>query len=127
MEAAKLFLWNLEPAGIWRCSCGDLYRSEEYAEKCCRCRYCGKPARDEWGRGLSCEHRECRKEADRVRDLQRIEKAEAVENYDGPVFVEWLGYNDGYFAFLDDLRDYLGEVDDDEADLDAEERTPRQQ
>lgn len=51
-------------------------------------------------------------------DQKRFEKAEKLkeEDWNGPVYCDSLGYNEGYFNDLNDLHEYLEGWEDDEGD-----------
>lgn len=99
----------------WFCSkCGKLAVDQDVAERCCCCRLCEKEIGkdDFYGDTQFPEHKTCRAELDRQRELQRFEKAEKLEQWTGPVYASGLGYSDGYFDFVDSLQDWCADEED---------------
>ncbi len=85
--------------------CGTIYgENEELAAKCCTCDECGKTVEKHQGH-FTRRHKECEDiRRNRQEDL-RLQKAEKLEDWGGPVV--W-GY-DTYFQDLDELVDFLDE------------------
>ena len=72
------------PTKIFLCGkCGRLWTDEEYSEKCCCCYSCGKPMENQRG-GTRCD--DCYRKQNAEVYRKRIEKAEKLEKWDGPVF-----------------------------------------
>jgi hypothetical protein len=91
--------------------------------KCCTCYDCGLPlAKDEripWveGKGKALYHRKCQEERQRKRESERLEKAELLTDYDGPIYCDgWRGsFGDGYFADVQELAETLDDDEDQSA------------
>jgi hypothetical protein len=87
--------------------------------KCCTCYECGLPLakneRTPWaeGTGKALYHLKCQEKRQREREADRLEKAQLLTDYDGPVYCDgWSGsFGDGYFADVEELAETL---DDDE-------------
>lgn len=100
--------------------CGKLALSKEVSEKCCTCLECGKPLSSEDRKVTAClYHRPCERERNAKIDRYRLEKAEILDDYSGPVYFEGLtgSYGDGYFEDVDELAETLN----DESDLEYPE------
>lgn len=115
----------------------------DISEKCCTCYDCGLPlGKDEktayyerekfpkWKwfivrilglsgrierRDRSLYHRKCEQDRCAKREMEQLESAELVENYDGPVYCDGVrgSYGDGYCASVDELADILDDEDED--------------
>ena len=92
----------------------------DLSEKCCTCYDCGKPlAKDEkipYGDGKgnrSLYHRACEERLRSEREAARLEKAELVADYNGPVYCEgWRGsFGDGYFSDVAELEETLDDAE----------------
>lgn len=88
---------------IPRCGeCGKYYPNHpKLAETCCICESCGfiiKKKQGHW----SNRHRDCQRSYDAKRDMERLEKAEKVEDWDGPIMD-----GDTYYGSLEDYVDDL--------------------
>lgn len=92
---------------IWACGiCGKVSQDQHWAEKCCLCSYCGKQVDSKEHNGIY--HGACWTANHEKMRAERLERAERVTVWDGPVFVEsGIVSNDGFFASLDDLLEYL--------------------
>lgn len=111
MEAFELLLPGGEASGIFACErCRDTsrgHRAREYAESCCTCARCGRPfdaAERKYRHGHM--HDACSAAYRRERDAEREAKAEKVEAWDGWVYSEGGGGQDGYFRSLDEFVDH---------------------
>lgn len=106
MNAIELFHKDGRPAGIWHCEkCRIVANNLEQAESCCRPYKCS-------GCGSECEryHTLCRicveaKQEQQERD--RFEKAEKLTAWDGWVYSDGYGHQDGYFSSLDDFMEFV--------------------
>lgn len=110
MNAIELFHETGQSAEIFYCAeCRHVKKTKDDAENCCRCRFCNElvPQNSIGKENFTGYHGECWRADRDKRDAERLAKAEVVTDYDGWVFVEGLGYNDGYFRSMDDLLDYL--------------------
>mgnify|MGYP001203851990 CR=1 FL=1 len=108
MNATELFHKDGRPAGVWYCEkCRLTFSHREAAELCCKpyvCSLCGKP----------CEqfHTICESclSARRIAvEQERFEKAVKLTEWDGWVYVEGLGFQDGFFPDTDELREHCEE------------------
>jgi len=108
MNAQELFLKTGKSAGVYYCSeCLLVRRTEADAERCCApytCSYCGTDVPRERRRTIceSCERKK-REETERL----RFEKAKKLTAWGLPVYAPDVGWSDGYFQNVDDLRDHL--------------------
>lgn len=113
MNAQELFLASGRSAGVWFCEqCRTVQKSRELADKCCtpnKCRHCGNDCEKYWTACKNCL------DADSVeKERQRFEKAEKVREFDGMVFLEGFGFQNGYFDSVADFIDWWeGEHGDD--------------
>jgi len=100
-------------ATIWCCgNCKRVASSQEYAEKCCVCYYCGKLIEDNTDKCLSSPHSKdnipssyhfkCLAESQAKRHQEKVDKAEKIENWDGGVF-----WNDEYYESVEDAADSI--------------------
>lgn len=124
MDAYQLFTEAGTATRVWVCGkChhlrgGSAERADgrEEAESCCRpkcCPDCGAelpPLRSGWIRCSSCQGKR-----DQAQTLARQAAAETVADWDGWVYWDGHGTNDGFFESLDELLDWhADEVDDHE-------------
>lgn len=111
LEAAVNQPDGFKTAGIFFCgACKIVARTQAEAEKCCVPRKCacGAECEPHW---TACKT--CRDAADVKREADRFAKAEKVASFDGPVYSEGHGYQDGYFDSMADFLDWW-ESDTDE-------------
>lgn len=105
MNATELFHQDGKSAEIFYCGqCRIVARSKELAELCCakrKCQRCGGEAPSGW---LICDA--CRKLKEVEEEKERFEKAEKITKWDGWVFSEGHGYQDGYFESLSEFLDW---------------------
>ena len=85
----------------------------DISKKCCSCYICGLPLLPDELKARSLYHRTC-EDARRQRiEIERMEKAELVTDYNGPVYLDSGcpsgGWGDGYFESLDSLIECLDE------------------
>jgi hypothetical protein len=112
MNATELFTKEGKSAGVFYCAtCKRISQNQYLADVCCApklCEKCNEPRPDHY---LLCDS--CRHIADHARELERFNKAVKVQHSDwcGPVYADGYGYNEGYFASLDEMFDYLEEDD----------------
>jgi hypothetical protein len=111
MNATELYHKDETSAGIWYCGqCRIVHKEMAQAEQCCRpytCRTCGKEAPKYYTICM-----ECQTSAMLIKEAERFEKAEKLTEWDGPVQTDAVGWNDGFFASLDDLLEYLADWED---------------
>ena len=115
MNPNQLFTSGGTPTIFWVCGiCGRGFDSQEGASRCCCCDVCGKPIDKK--RDYSHRHRACQLERDKNRYKDRIEKAEKLESWDGPVFNDVGGSGDerDYYANIDDM---IEAIEDEEGEL----------
>jgi len=110
MNAQELFIKDGKSAGVFYCPvCLFVSRSRELAEACCKPRICDKC-------GLEIEKHSychpCHDKAERAKEQARFEAAEKLTTWDGWVFSEGHGYNEGFAASVDDLFDAVESPDD---------------
>jgi hypothetical protein len=102
MNAMQLFHQDGKPSKAWYCpECKLVKANQKDAERCCQpviCD-CGKEVEEKYWTACNA----CRKLKDEAREKARFDAAEKVTDWDGPVYSDGLGYNDGYFSELDAL------------------------
>jgi len=94
----------------------------DLSEKCCTCYECGLPlAKDERvkyanGSGYALYHRKCERLRHMRLELEALERAELVIDYDGPVYCEGRSgsYGNGYFENVMELAEDL-DMDDNQS------------
>jgi ribosomal protein L40E len=85
----------------------------DVSERCCTCWECGKPLETST-QHYDHYHQDCdRARRDRI-DAARLEKAELIEDYDGPVYFEGGhgSFGDSYFADVHELAEWLDDQDE---------------
>lgn len=116
MNATQLLNADGTPAGIWVCSeCRHVTASREVTERCCRCSYCNKTV--DQSKGRTAYHMDCFSADQAERDQKRMAKAEKLDIWDGWVYLDGHGHNEGFFRDLQELAECL---DDELADGDLE-------
>lgn len=112
MNVWELFLTDGRPTGLWKCSkCYATYRTALKAQSCCGptiCRFCNKPT--DRARYLSCTA--CDKAEKSRIEAERFEKAEKLGGWDGWVYCEGFGRQDGFFESLEALYEHLQDNDE---------------
>jgi hypothetical protein len=118
MNAQQLYIAKgdiFQPVKAYYCSeCRIVKRTQEEAEKCCvphRCDTCGAELERYRTR---CD--KCRDKFRQARLAEMLERAEKLESWDGWVYYENAGYQDGYFQSVDDLIEWLADNVDFESD-----------
>lgn len=108
MNQHQLHKPDRTPVNLWQCQCGNVFSSEDCAERCCICTYCGEPiGKDDFYHRRSCPiHVYCHSERRQKIDAKRMEEAEKLESWDGWVYCEDVGYNHGYFSSVDEFEEY---------------------
>src|SRR5678816_2583587 len=108
MNPVELFHADGKSAGVFYCgTCRIVARDREGAEVCCKpwqCKTCGKEVPRFHGECHECIHERYRKQSE-----EKLEKAEKLETWDGPVFHPDIGHNNGYFASMEEALDYFAE------------------
>ncbi len=116
MNAFELFKADQSPAGIWACGeCrlvyGDRTGGKDGAEACCRPYVCSGGC----GREIARYRTTCdlcwREKQNREREA-RVAGAEKLAAWDGWVFWEGAGSQDGYFESLGEFVEWLEERDE---------------
>ncbi len=108
MKAFYLHKPDGTPTQISACGvCGTVGAVFAEQEKCCACRICGQPFTEEERKQRRHSHYECETEAYQRREQERLEKAELLSDWDGWVYCDGAYHNDGFFADMDELTDYL--------------------
>lgn len=112
MNPIELFHRDGKSTGIFYCEkCRIVHREKARAEACCqpvKCSVCGAANVRQY-------HTKCDActEADRSnRELERFEKAEKLTTWDGPVYSDGHGSNDGYFSDLAEFEDWIADGTD---------------
>ena len=114
MNAIKLFRADTnEPIESCACGrCGLIWHKQEIAERCCLCVECGQPVSgpnekpDFYGTRNHPTHFECKHKRDRQREVERMDEAEKVDSFDGWVYSDGHGHNEGYFDSVDDFAEW---------------------
>jgi hypothetical protein len=110
MNATELFTKEGKSAGVFYCAtCKIVHRNEHFANECCGpnlCAKCNEPRQDHY---LLCDS--CRNIADHVRELERFNKAVKLTDWDGTVYSDGFGSNEGYFRSIGDMEDELEECE----------------
>lgn len=105
MNAIELFHKDGRPAGVWYCvECKLTFSNREAAELCCKpyvCSLCGKPCKQFHS---ICES--CLSARTIAVEQERFEKAVKLTEWDGCVYREGLGFQDGFFSSTDELAVY---------------------
>ena len=80
------------------------------AERCCLNAVCacGKDT----GEKYLTRCRECRDKFEAAKEAERFEKAVKLTEWDGWVFCEGCGYQDGFFPSLSDFDDWLEDIEE---------------
>lgn len=124
MDAFNLLLPDGSPSKVWVCgACRLTCPDEAGARQCCTlipCDLCGEPTESKYRLGYERAHHVACERRDRARkDMERIERAEKLESWDGPVWADGHrgDMGDGYFSSLGSLVDHLvDEFDPDDHD-----------
>lgn len=115
MNAIELFHADGKPAKIFYCEkCRIVKRTKEEADQCCapvKCATCGNEGVRQFH--TICDACEEKKRA--AREEERFTSAEKITEWDGPIYSDGYGFNEGYFANVEALEDWLSsrDVDDD--------------
>lgn len=118
MNATQLFHEDGRPAGLWYCgTCRMPFRDQEVAEQHCRCRECGESCPRDSPGDYTHLHRTCFEKRNAQRIAERIEKAVEVDGYDGPVYVDGRGPQDGYFANAGEAEEWIWDTHEDGDEL----------
>ena len=92
---------------IWSCGeCGVIHIGKSKAEQCCLLKKCdcGQPIDPYYSKCQPCQSKEWNeKKANEL--VEKLAKAQLVENYQGFIFVDGYGSNDGYFEDEDEFLD----------------------
>lgn len=96
--------------------CGRIYTDLEQAEKCCLCVLCKEPVKP----GEGTYHSECWHKEQDAKNAAQLEVAEKLMVWDGWVFLEDQGGNNGYFESLKALVEHLDDCYPDPEDEEAE-------
>ena len=109
MNATELFHKDGHSSGVWYCGkCRLSFNHREPAEQCCLphpCVVCGKPCEKMFY--TICNF--CQSAQGIAREHERYTKAVKLSEWDGWVYVEGLGFQDGFFAGTDELREHCEE------------------
>lgn len=116
MNAYKLFSPDGKEIGS---ACGRCHQlacngNFDLSEKCCACYECGLPLEKPRQHGGALYHPACERAMRAKAELRGLERAELVEDYDGPVECEGYGhgsFGDGYFANIDELAEHLDDME----------------
>jgi hypothetical protein len=120
MNAIELFHADGKPCGIYHCEkCRVVHREKQLADECCLPRICDC--------GAECPQcytvcDDCRRKKEREREAERFAKAEKVTEWNGAIYSDGRGWNEGFFANVEDLEDWLAcEEEDDGSQPDRPE------
>ena len=115
MNATELYHKDGKSTGVFYCSkCRLVRREQQHAEQCCGVRHCHTcPAEAADGR-IYCAP--CQLIHEMAREAARYDKAEKVTSWDGWVYREDCGYQDGYFNSVAEYLDWIAESDEEAAD-----------
>ena len=103
MDPIELYLKDGTKAVAQICGrCCRIWGSDDSAERCCKCHYCGESC--DWSNGVM--HMECRRKESEAIESKRMDKAELVPDYDGPFI-----WNERVFTDADELLDYVDAAD----------------
>lgn len=110
MNATELFHADGRTADIFYCGkCRIVHRTQSFAEKCCAPIMCECGAKAEQYRT---ECAACWRAKEVQREAEKFAKAEKLSAWDGWVFWDGTGHNDGFFPSLEELEEHL-ECNDD--------------
>ena len=109
MDGQELYLKDGRSAGVFYCSkCRIVAREKEQADNCCvprKCDTCGAEIGNSY-----CEP--CADNREIEKEKARFEAAEKVTSWDGWVFSEGLGYQEGFASSIDDLLESVETPDE---------------
>jgi hypothetical protein len=111
MNPQQLFHSDGKPSRVWYCGkCRMTAHDEAMATRCCNpvCDVCGNPCSVY---SSLCEGCQSKKRAEHEASLRA--KATVLDSWDGWIYAEGYGYTDGYFNSIEDLLEYMEDVDDD--------------
>jgi hypothetical protein len=92
---------------IYTCGkCGHYSTNRDLVERCCCCSICGKEIPQQ-GMARQTYHDECWKNQQEEKIRRLIENAVKLDSWNGWVYWEGTGHNDGYFASLDEFLEWL--------------------
>ncbi len=110
MNSTELFHQDGKPAGVFWCGgCRIVHRTKDMADQCCqpnRCA-CGAECDKYW---TIC--RSCSDAKDVQREQERFEKAEKIDGWDGPIFLEGTGVDGFSLGMNDFLENWENEYGD---------------
>lgn len=109
MNPVELHLLDGRSAGVWACGkCRHVHSTLDAACRCCdhRCRTCGVETPRYWTICTDCRTAKLKSEW-----AEREAKAAKIEQWDGWVYAEGCGWNDGYFESLEHLTEWLEDDD----------------
>lgn len=106
MNATELFHADGRSAAVFYCgTCRYVARTQDLAERCCApsiCETCGEPA--EKYRTVCAA---CALANEVKREAERFAKADKVTDWDGWIFWDGTGHNDGFFPSAEELAEHL--------------------
>lgn len=106
MNVTELFHADGRSAAVFYCGkCRIVHRTQAIAEQCCAvtlCEVCGAPA-EQYRTVCSA----CGRAREVQREAERFAKAEKVTDWDGWIFWDGTGFNEGFFSSVEDLEEYL--------------------
>lgn len=122
MNAYQLYHQDGREAGVWVCStCNVIFSArhggKDEAESCCVCRHCGRPAPRDDKDCYTRMHHDCWQEQNAERQAKRLAEAEEFAEYDGWVFLDGVGPQDGYFASAEEAEEYIWDTLEDGEEL----------
>ena len=112
MNGQELFKKDGTATGIFFCeTCRVVHRDKAKADECCVPRLCACGATLE---RYTATCRACTDKKIHDKECAMFAKAEQVEFWDGPVFRDGCGHNEGFFDTAGDLMEWIEDQDDDE-------------
>jgi hypothetical protein len=98
-----------EPVERWFCEkCEIIHQDRDLAEKCCKPNICACGTEISEKYYLVCAS--CRTKQDITREKDLFDKAEKLTEWDGPVYCDGYGSNEGYFETVEDFLDQFEET-----------------
>lgn len=117
MNATELFHADGRSAGIYACGkCRIVAHSKSLAEQCCApylCTHCGNETEAKYW--TVC--RPCQAKQKLAKEAERFAAAEKVTEFDGPVYIDGYGGQDGYFENIVEFIDWAIEESEDDFGL----------
>lgn len=119
MNASELLLKDGTPAAVFYCEkCKVVAYNRGAAEQCCQNYKCTQCGEDTGSRSfLICDN--CRTLRSIEQEKDRFDKAEKVTQWDGWVYSEGHGHNDGFFPSIKEFLEWMEDWDFDPTEGDG--------